>query len=179
MIIGKPLLTVDQIQQRIKELAGQIDSDYRGRELLAVGILKGAFMFFSDMVKHIHIPMAIDFLITSSYIKTGTTGDIQVHAHMREDVKDRHVLLIEDIIDTGLTMKFIRQLLMEKNPASLKVCTLLDKKNRRKVDVHIDYVGFEIPDEYVVGYGLDYDNKFRNLPYIAIFREDSKQSWKR
>ncbi|GMR03367.1 MAG: hypoxanthine phosphoribosyltransferase [Thermodesulfovibrionia bacterium] len=171
MITGKPLFTVEQIQNRVKEMAVQISEDYKGKELIAVGILKGAFMFFSDIVKLIQIPMDIGFLTASSYAGTNSAGEIKVHCDLREDIKDRHVLLIEDIVDTGLTVKHIKDMFLSRNPASLKICAFLDKKARRKVDVHLDYMGFEIPNEYVVGYGLDYENKFRNLPYIAIFKK--------
>ncbi len=171
MIKGKPFLTVKQIQSRVKELAEKISEDYEGREMLAVGILKGAFMFFADIVKSIQVPMDIDFLIVSSYIKTQSTGKMKIHADLRENIRDRHVLLIEDIVDTGLTLNYIKNMLLERNPASLKICTFLDKKPRRKVDIHIDYTGYEVPDKYLVGYGLDYENKFRNLPYIALFKE--------
>ncbi len=171
MIIGKPFLTADQIQNKVKELAAKISEDYAKKDLLSVGILKGAFMFFSDIVRLINIPMAVDFLIASSYAKTETTGEVKIHADLRTDIKGRDVLLIEDIVDTGLTLKQTRDLLLLRQPASLKICTFLDKKARRKADVPLDYVGFEIPDEYVVGYGLDYEDKFRNLPYIAIFKK--------
>ncbi|GBD97319.1 MAG TPA: hypoxanthine phosphoribosyltransferase [Nitrospirae bacterium] len=173
MVIGKPLLTVEQIQKRVKELAQKISEDYEGKELLSVAILRGAFMFFSDIVKLIQVPMDIDFLIASSYIKTESSGEIRVYADLREDIKDKDVLLIEDIVDTGLTLSYIRDMLLARNPASLKICTFLDKKERRKTDVPLDYVGFEVPDEYVVGYGLDYENKFRNLPYIAVFKKST------
>ena len=175
MIIGKPFLTVEQIQTRTKELAEQISGDYEGNEILAVGILKGAFMFFADIVRLIQVPMNIDFLVSSSYIKTLTTGEVKIHADVREDMKDKHVLLFEDIVDTGLTLKYIKDVLTSRKPASLKVCAFLDKKAHRQVDVDLTYVGYEIPDEYVVGYGLDYDNKYRNLPYISIFKEDSTE----
>lgn len=173
MITGKPLFTVEQIQARVKEIAAKISEDYEGKELITIGILKGAFMFFSDIVKLIQTPIDIDFLIASSYTGTHSTGEIKVHCDLREDIKDRHVLLIEDIVDTGLTVKYIKDMLLSKNPASLKICAFLDKKARRKVDINLDYIGFEIPNEYVVGYGLDYENKFRNLPYIAIFKKST------
>jgi hypoxanthine phosphoribosyltransferase len=172
MIIGKPYLDVEQVQDRVKELADAISEDYEGREIIAVGILKGAFMFFSDLVKHIQVPMEIDFLSVSSYVKTESTGEMNIHADLRENIRDRHVLLIEDIVDTGLTLNFIQTLLLERNPASLKICAFLDKKPRRKIDINIDYTGFEVPDVYLVGYGLDYENKYRNLPHIAIFKKE-------
>jgi hypoxanthine phosphoribosyltransferase len=173
MVIGKPLLTVEQIQKKVKELAAIISEDYEGKEILAVGILRGAFIFFSDLVRHIQVPMNIDFIIASSYIKIQTSGDIKIHADLREDIKAKHVLLIEDIVDSGLTLKYIQEMLLARNPASLRTCTFLDKKSRRKTELKLDYIGFEIPDFYIVGYGLDYDNKFRNLPYISVFKEST------
>ncbi len=173
MITGKPLLSVEQIQNKVSELAALISDDYAGKEILAVGILKGAFMFFADLVKLIQVPMDIDFLIASSYRKTRSTGKIDLHADLRAHIEDRHVLLIEDIVDTGLTLKYIYDMLLARKPASLKICAFLDKKERRQAAVRLDYTGFEIPNEYVVGYGLDYENKFRNLPYIAIFKKNT------
>lgn len=171
MIFGRPFLTVEQIQEKNRELADRMSEDYKGKNLLAVGILKGAFMFFSDIVRLIKTPLVIDFLIVSSYIKTDTSGEVKVHYDLKGDITDKDVLLIEDIVDTGITLNFIRERILLKRPRSLKICALLDKKKRRQVEVPLDYVGFEIPDEYVVGYGLDYDNRFRNLPYIAIFKK--------
>jgi hypoxanthine phosphoribosyltransferase len=173
MITGKPFLTVEQIQGRVKELAEQISSDYEGKELVAVGILKGSFMFLADIAKLIQVPMNIDFIIASSYIKTETTGEVRLHADVRENIQGKHVLLFEDIADTGQTLKYIKETLLKRNPASLKICAFLDKKAHRQVDFKPDYVGFEIPDKFVVGYGLDYDNKYRNLPYIAAFKKES------
>jgi hypoxanthine phosphoribosyltransferase len=173
MVIGKPLLTVEQIQKKVKELAAKISEDYEGKEILAVGILRGAFIFFSDIVRQIQVPMNIDFIIASSYIKIQTSGDIKIHADLREDIKAKHVLLIEDIVDSGLTLKYIQEMLLARNPASLRTCAFLDKKSRRKTELKLDYIGFEIPDVFIVGYGLDYDNKFRNLPYISVFKEST------
>jgi hypoxanthine phosphoribosyltransferase len=173
MITGKPFFTVEQIQYKVKKLAEKISADYEGKDLVSIGILKGAFMFFSDIVKLIQVPMELDFLIASSYTKDKTSGKVSIHADLRVDIKNKHVLLIEDIVDTGLTLKYIREMLLERKPASLKICTFLNKKSRRIAEVPLDYVGFEIPNEYVVGYGLDYENKYRNLPYIAIFKKSS------
>ncbi len=175
MVTGKPFLTVEQIENRVKELAAEISNDYEGQDILAVGILKGAFMFFSDIVKLIQVPMDIDFLTVSSYVKEKSTGEMNMHADLREDIRNRHVLLIEDIVDTGLTLNHIKSLLLERKPASLKICTFLDKKSCREIDVPLDYVGYAIPNHYIVGYGLDYENKFRNLPYISIFKEESPE----
>ena len=171
MVVGKPLFTVEQIQQRVRELAERISDDYEGKNLLAVGILRGAFMFMSDLVRAIRVPLTVDFIIASSYLKTDTTGEVKVYCDIREDVGDKDVLFVEDIVDTGITLNHLRERMLTKRPKSLKICAFLDKKERRIVDVPLDYVGFEIPNQFVVGYGLDYDNKFRNLPYIAVFKK--------
>jgi hypoxanthine phosphoribosyltransferase len=171
MVIGKPLFNKEQIQERVKELAEKISHDYADKDLLAVGILKGGFMFFSDIVRAIKVPLTIDFILASSYVKNNTTGEVKVHYDIKEDVSDKDVLFIEDIIDSGITLNHIRERVLARSPRSLKICVFLDKRERRIVDVPLDYIGFEIPNEFVVGYGLDYDDKFRNLPYIAIFKK--------
>lgn len=171
MVVGKPFLTVDQIQKKVKELADRISEDYEGKELLAVGILKGAFIFFSDIVRMIRVPLVVDFLIASSYLKSETCGEVRMHYDIREDIADKDVLLVDDIVDTGITLNYLRERILMKSPRSLKICTFLDKKGRREVEIPLDYVGFEVPNEFVVGYGLDYDNKFRNLPYISVFKK--------
>jgi hypoxanthine phosphoribosyltransferase len=171
MIIGKPFLTSRQIQTKVKELAGEISRDYRGKKMLAVGILKGSFMFFSDIVRSIEVPLTLDFILASSYVRSQTSGEVKIHYDIREDLSDKDVLLIDDIVDTGITLNQIRERVLSRSPLSLKICTFLDKRERREVDVPLDYIGYEIPNHYVVGYGLDYDNKYRNLPYIAIFRK--------
>lgn len=171
MITGKPLFNSQEIQAKVKELADRITKDYSGKELLAVGILKGAYMFFSDLVRAIEVPLTLDFIIASSYIKTETSGEVKIYYDIRENIPDKHVLLIDDIVDTGITLNYIRERILARCPQSVKVCAFLDKKEKREVDIPLDYVGFEIPNEFVVGYGLDYDNKFRNLPYISIFKK--------
>jgi hypoxanthine phosphoribosyltransferase len=171
MITGKPLFNSQEIQAKVKELARRITKDYSGKELLAVGILKGAYMFFSDLVRAIEVPLTLDFIIASSYIKTETSGEVKMYYDIRENISDKHVLLIDDIVDTGITLNYIRERVLARCPQSVKVCAFLDKKEKREVDIPLDYVGFEIPNEFVVGYGLDYDNKFRNLPYISIFKK--------
>jgi hypoxanthine phosphoribosyltransferase len=171
LITGKPLFNSQEIQAKVKELADRITKDYSGKELLAVGILKGAYMFFSDLVRAIEVPLTLDFIIASSYIKTETSGEVKMYYDIRENIPDKHVLLIDDIVDTGITLNYIRERVLARCPQSVKVCAFLDKKERREVEIPLDYVGFEIPNEFVVGYGLDYDNKFRNLPYISIFKK--------
>jgi len=171
MIVGKPLLTTREIQTKAKELAHTISVDYSGKDLLAVGILKGACMFFSDLVRCIEVPLTIDFIIASSYVKTENSGEVKIYYDVRGDISDKHVLLVEDIVDTGITLNQIRERILMRSPKSLKICTFLDKRERRVVDVPLDYIGFEIPNLFVVGYGLDYDNMFRNLPYISVFKK--------
>ncbi|HTZ18556.1 MAG TPA: hypoxanthine phosphoribosyltransferase [Dissulfurispiraceae bacterium] len=171
MIIGKPFLTAEQIQTRVTELADRISRDYLGKEILAVGILKGSFMFFSDLVRAIRQPVTVDFIVASSYIKTTSTGEVKVYYDIKEDLRGKDVLLIDDIIDTGISLNFLRERILGESPESVKVCAFLDKKERRIVDVPLDYVGFQVPNVFVVGYGLDYENQFRNLPYIAIFKK--------
>lgn len=171
MITGKPLFNSQEIQAKVKELADRITKDYSGKDLLAVGILKGAYMFFSDLVRAIEVPLTLDFIIASSYIKTETSGEVKMYYDIRENIQDKHVLLIDDIVDTGITLNYIRERVLARCPQSVKVCAFLDKKEKREVEIPLDYVGFEIPNEFVVGYGLDYDNKFRNLPYISIFKK--------
>jgi hypoxanthine phosphoribosyltransferase len=171
MIVGKPLFSSRQIQAKVKDLADRISRDYAGKDLIAVGILKGAFMFFSDIVRSIKVPLTLDFIVASSYVKTDTSGEVKIFYDVREDISERDVLLIEDIVDTGITLNKIRERMLARRPKSLRICAFLDKKERRVTDVPLDYVGFRIPNEYVVGYGLDYENKFRNLPYISIFKK--------
>lgn len=171
MVVGRPFLTVEQIQRKVKELADLISEDYEGKDLLAVGILKGAFVFFSDLVRMIRTPLMVDFLIASSYLRGDSTGDVRLHYDIREEISGKDMLLVEDIVDTGITLNSIRERILMKGPRSLRICTFLDKAGRREVQVPLDYVGFSIPNEFVVGYGLDYDNKFRNLPYISIFKK--------
>lgn len=171
MIVGKPFLSADEITRKVAELADRISRDYEGKDLVAIGILKGAFMFFSDLVRYIRIPMTIDFFIASSYLKDETSGEVKMHYDVREDVAGKDVLLIDDIVDTGVTLNYLRERVLMRGPRSLRICSFLDKTERREVEVPIDYVGFRIPNEFVVGYGLDYDNKFRNLPYISFFKK--------
>lgn len=171
MIVGKPFFTVEQINNKVIELADRISTDYEGKNLLAVGMLRGAFMFFADLVRTIKVPLNIDFIVAASYVKTSTTGEVKVYYDIRDDVTDKDVLLIEDIVDTGITLNHVRERILMKRPRSLKICAFLDKKERRVVDVPLDYVGFDVPNEFLVGYGLDYDNKYRNLPYIAVFKK--------
>ncbi|KJU84763.1 Hypoxanthine phosphoribosyl transferase [Candidatus Magnetobacterium bavaricum] len=171
MVIGKPLFTEEQIRVRVHELGKAINNDYKNKGFLAVGILKGACVFFSDLIRQIKGPLAMDFIIASSYVDTQTTGKVVVHYDIRQPIEGKDILLVEDIIDTGITLHYLREMLLQKGPNSLRICAFLDKKSRRVVDVPVDYVGFEIPDEFVIGYGVDYNDQFRNLPYISTLKK--------
>jgi len=162
-----PLISRDEIEQTVSRLATQITNDYRGRPLLAVGILKGAFIFMADLVRQIGIPLEIDFVIVSSYGSgTESSRRITMVHDMTADVDGKDVLLIEDIVDSGHTVSFVMQHLRSRGARSVRLCALADKPSRRETDVRIDYLGFTVPDRFVVGYGLDFDNRFRYLPDI-------------
>ena len=158
------------VENRIKELAKQIEKDYAGEEVYCVGLLKGSVVFLSDLVKEINSPVIIDYMSVSSYgSETVSSGDVKILKDTDLDLRGKHVLIVEDIIDTGLTLEHVIRYFKEsKGVKTLKTCTLLSKPERRKVNIDIDYVGFDVPDKFVIGYGLDYDQKYRNLPYIAV-----------
>ena len=158
------------VENRIKELAKQIEKDYAGEEVYCVGLLKGSVVFLSDLVKEINSPVIIDFMSVSSYgSETVSSRDVKILKDTDLDLRGKHVLIVEDIIDTGLTLEHVIRYFKEsKGVKTLKTCTLLSKPERRKVNIDIDYVGFDVPDKFVIGYGLDYDQKYRNLPYIAV-----------
>lgn len=165
------LLSAEEIGKRVQELGAQISEDYRGQELLVVGILKGAVVFLSDLIRQISIPLDLDFMATSSYGEaTETSGVVQLLKDLDRPIEGRHVLVVEDIIDTGLTLSYLRQLLLSRKPASLKTAVLLDKPSRRQTEFSCDYVGFTIPDHFVIGYGLDHNHKYRSLPYIGVVK---------
>jgi hypoxanthine phosphoribosyltransferase len=163
----KPLFTRDQIRQRVKELAQDISRDYRGKEILFICILKGAFVFLSDLMRHIDLPVEIEFIGLASYgSETVSSGQIQVTREVSAPIEGKDVIVVEDIIDSGKTLKFLADELRSRRPRSLRICCLLDKKSRRQVEFEADYVGFDIEDLFVVGYGLDVNEQFRNLPGI-------------
>ncbi|MBM4133068.1 MAG: hypoxanthine phosphoribosyltransferase [Nitrospira sp.] len=168
-IFGRPIVTQEQMRTRIKDLGRQIASDYADKDLILVGILKGAFAFYADLARAIRIPLRVDFLVVSSYgSRAKTSGKVKMVTDLTENIAGRDVLLVEDIVDSGLTLQHLTKTLSKRKPKSIRVCALLNKPDRRQVTVHVDYVGFEIPDKYVVGYGLDYQQKYRNLPYLAV-----------
>src|SRR5574341_1366398 len=168
-IFGRPIVTQEDMRRRIEELGRQITSDYAEKGLILVGILKGAFAFYADLARAIRIPLRVDFLVVTSYgSKVKTSGKVKMVTDLTEDIAGRDVLLVEDIVDSGLTVRYLINTLSKRKPKSIRVCALLSKPERRKVDVTVQYVGFEIPNKYVVGYGLDYQQKYRNLPYLAV-----------
>lgn len=173
--ISKPLFKSGQIKQRIVSLAREIADDFRDAEPVVVGLLKGSFMFLSDLIRQIHqqdIPLFVDFMGVSSYgDSTESSGSVSLVLDVTMDVKDRPVLLVDDIIDTGRTLEFAQRHLMTKKPGLLKTCVLLDKPSRRAVSIQPDYVGFTVPDAFVVGYGLDYQGRYRELPFISILTD--------
>ena len=168
-IFGRPIVTQEQMRTRIRELGRQITMDYVGKELILVGVLKGAYAFYADLARAIRIPMRVDFIVVTSYSgKPKSSGKVKIVTDLTEDIAGRDVLLVEDIVDSGLTAEHLVRTLRKRNPRSIKLCALLSKPERREKNVPIDYVGFEIPNKYVVGYGLDYEQKYRNLPYLAV-----------
>ena len=172
--IQKVLISEEQLQTRIKELAKEVSSDYAGKDPIFVGVLKGVVMFFGDFVKQVTIPCEIDFMCISSYSGTESTGKMRVKMDVSADIKGRHVIVLEDIFDTGNSLNFTYNYLLSMEPASLKIVTLLDKPERRNPDVTLkaDYTGFVIPNEFVVGYGMDYNEHYRNLPYVGVIKPE-------
>lgn len=174
----KVLLTEEEIQCRVRQMAGQISADYAGREPLLVGILKGAFIFLADLVRNLTIPVRLDFMAVSSYGSASeSTGAVRILKDLDQSIEGVHVLLVEDIVDTGLTLNYLLENLRARGPATLKVCTLLDKPARRLVKVEPDYNGFAIPDEFVVGYGLDYNGNYRHLRDIMVLKREVYARW--
>lgn len=168
--IVEVLISRENVEARTSELAKEIEKDYTGKDLVCVGLLKGSVMFMADLIKEINLDLRIDFMKVSSYGSgTNSTGVVKILKDVDLDLTGKDVLIVEDIIDTGLTIVNVKDFLSKKNPNSIKVCTLLDKPSRRLVDVKGEYVGFEIPDEFVVGYGLDLDEKYRNIPFVGRF----------
>ena len=166
--IDKVVIDADRLQRRLDELAAQVDADYAGQRVLLVGVLKGAFMVMADLARRLTIPVAVDFMAVSSYgSATRSSGVVRILKDLEADIEGRHVLIVEDIIDSGLTLEYLVRNLQSRGPASVEVLALLAKPSRHEVEVPRRYVGFEVPDVFVVGYGLDYDERYRELPYIG------------
>ncbi|MDP8202612.1 MAG: hypoxanthine phosphoribosyltransferase [Candidatus Tenebribacter burtonii] len=171
--IEKILKTETEIQEIIKQLGKQISKDYEGKNPIMICILKGGIVFLSDLMRSISIKVELDFMSLSSYgNSTKSSGVVRIKKDIDADILDRDVIIVEDIVDSGLTLKYLDEYFMQHNPASVKICTLLDKPKAHKIDINIDYVGFEVGNEFVVGYGLDYAQKYRNLPYIGILKKE-------
>lgn len=166
--IGEIIVQADDLQHRIKELAAEVSRDYAGKDLLLIGVLKGAVFFLADLMRELDVPCEVDFMAVSSYgSSTDSSGVVRIIKDLDAPLEGRHVLIVEDIVDSGLTLQYLMRTLNARNPASLEVCALLTKPERRKVDMPARYIGFEIPDKFAIGYGLDYAERYRNLPYVA------------
>jgi len=173
-ILAKALIDAPTLNKRVQQMARQISEDYAGREILAVGVLKGAVMFYSDLVRLLQVPVVLDFIQAKSYSGRTSSGEVRLLSEpdYLDRLEGRHVLIVEDIVDSGATIQYLRKRLLDKNPASVATCTLLDKPDARRIKVPVDYVGFTIPDVFVVGYGMDHSEHYRNLPYIAALDAD-------
>jgi hypoxanthine phosphoribosyltransferase len=174
--VERILLSEEALAKRIQELGAEITADYQGKEILMICVLRGAVLFMADLARAIKVPAALDFMAVSSYgAGTSSSGVVRILKDLDEDVEGKHLLVVEDIIDSGLTLNYLLDNLKSRKPASLKICTLLNKPDRRTVNVKIDYNGFTIPDHFVVGYGLDYAERYRNLPFIGILKPEIYQ----
>lgn len=170
--VSKILLSQEQLEQRVAQIGAEITRDFAGRAPLFVGVLKGCFVFMADLMRHVDLPCSIDFMAVSSYGSgTKTTGAVKIIKDLNQDIEGRDIILVEDILDSGVTLHYLTEYLSVRKPATITIATLMDKPSRRKAPVYARYSGFEIPDAFVVGYGLDYDERYRNLPYIGILKE--------
>jgi hypoxanthine phosphoribosyltransferase len=171
--VGEVLIDKDSLAARIGELGREISEDYAGRDLLLLGVLKGAVFFMSDLMRHLTVPCEIDFMAISSYgASTDSSGVVRILKDLDLNIEGRHVLIVEDIIDSGLTLSYLVRNLESREPATLEICALLTKPARREIDVPVRYIGFEIPNKFVIGYGLDFAERYRNLPYVGVLHED-------
>ena len=169
--IQEVLFSEEQLKNRVREIAQQITADYQGKEIMLISVLRGSFVFMADLCRAIDLPCTLDFMAVSSYGKgTKSSGQVQITKVLSEDISDRHIIVVEDILDSGNTLSYLLKILENRHPASIRLCTLLDKPDRRVKPVEVHYSGFTIPDAFVVGYGLDYAEKYRNLPYIGILK---------
>ncbi len=169
--IQEVLFSEEQLKNRVREIAQQITADYQCKEIMLISVLRGSFVFMADLCRAIDLPCTLDFMAVSSYGKgTKSSGQVQITKDLSEDISDRHIIVVEDILDSGNTLSYLLKILENRHPASIRLCTLLDKPDRRVKPVEVHYSGFTIPDAFVVGYGLDYAEKYRNLPYIGILK---------
>ena len=170
--IERILLTRDEIEAKVSEVGRRITEDFRDKDPIFVGVLKGCFIFMADLMRHVDIKCSMDFMAVSSYSGTSSTGAVKINKDLSQDIEGRHVIIVEDILDSGVTLSYLKRYLMGRKPASINIVTLLDKPARRKADVFADYSCFEVPDAFVVGYGLDYNEHYRNLPYIGVLKPE-------
>ena len=170
--IERVLISEEEILEKVAAMGKQISEDYRGKNPLFVGVLKGCFIFMSDLLRHVDIHCTMDFMSVSSYQGTNSTGAVKINKDLNQDIEGRHIIIVEDILDSGLTLSYLKGYLMNRKPASIAIATLLDKPARRKADVYADYSCMEVPDAFVVGYGLDYNETYRNLPYIGVLKPE-------
>ncbi len=171
--VKEVLYSAETLAKRVNELGKQIEVDYAGKDLLVIGVLKGANIFMGDLIRQINLPIQMDFIAASSYgSSTESSGVVKIIKDLDYSIEGKHVLIVEDIIDTGLTLRYLEDNFRSRRPASLEICTLLDKPERRKADIVVKYIGYQIPDEFIVGYGIDYAEKYRNLPYVATLKPE-------
>ena len=170
--IQEVLISEEELQAAVKKIGDQISKDFEGKDPLFVGVLKGCWIFMADLMRYVTINCSVDFMSVSSYSGTTSTGAVRINKDLHENIEGRHIIIVEDILDSGVTLNYLKNNLMARNPASITIATLMDKPARRKADIKADYFGFDIPDEFVVGYGLDYAERYRNLPFIGVLKPE-------
>ena len=170
--IEKVLISEEELEAAVGRIGRQISVDYKDRDPIFIGVLKGCYMFMADLMRHVDIPCSMDFMAVSSYSGTTSTGAVKINKDVSENIEGRHIILVEDILDSGVTLNYLKNYLMVSRPASIAVATLMDKPARRKADIYANYSCFEVPDAFVVGYGLDYNERYRNLPYIGVLKPE-------
>ncbi len=170
--IERILISEEELQEKVSEMGRKISRDFKDKDPIFVGVLKGCFIFMADLMRYVDISCSMDFMAVSSYSGTSSTGAVKINKDLGEDIEGRHLIIVEDILDSGVTLSYLKQYLMVRKPASITIATLMDKPARRKADIYADYSCFEIPDAFVVGYGLDYNERYRNLPYIGVLKPE-------
>ena len=170
--IERVLISEQELQEKVAALGRQISRDFEGKDPLFVGVLKGCYIFMADLLRHVDICCSMDFMAVSSYSGTSSTGAVKINKDLSEDIAGRHIIIVEDILDSGVTLSYLTHFLSQRGPASIHIATLMDKPSRRKAPVYADYSCFEVPDAFVVGYGLDYNERYRNLPYIGVLKPE-------
>ena len=173
--IERVLISNEELQEKISEVGAKISADFAGKNPIFVGVLKGCYIFMADLLRHVSRNCSVDFMAVSSYKGTQSTGAVRISKDLNENIAGRHVIIVEDILDSGVTLNFLRNYLLTRGPASISIVTLMDKPSRRKADIYADYSCFEVPNEFVVGYGLDYNESWRNVPYIGVLKPEYYQ----